>query len=65
MMFGELANRSEDYQTGHETGTARALGYMQLRFKELEQEHPHKRYTAREISPTLTDFHSTSDLSHY
>lgn len=49
MMFGELAKRSEDYQTGHNTGTVRALSYMQSRFRELEQEHPHRRYTTREI----------------
>lgn len=49
MMFGELARQSADYQTGHNTGTNRALSYMQQRFRELERAHPHKRYTAQEI----------------
>lgn len=49
MIFGELAKQSADYQTGHNTGTNRALSYMQQRLKELEQEHPHHRYTAQEI----------------
>lgn len=49
MIYGELAKHSTDYQTGHNTGTVRALSYMQQRFRELEQEHPHKRYTAQEI----------------
>lgn len=49
MIFGELAGQSADYQTGHNTGTNRALSYMQQRCRELEQAHPHKRYTAQEI----------------
>ena len=49
MIFGELKEQTADYQTGHNTGTVRALSYMQQRFRELEQEHPHQRYTAQEI----------------
>lgn len=42
MIFGELAGQSADYQTGHNTGTVRALSYMQQRLRELEQEHPRR-----------------------
>lgn len=36
MIFGELKGQSADYQTGHNTGTVRALSYMQQRLRELE-----------------------------
>ena len=63
MMYGELAKQSADYQTGHNTGTARALGYMQQRCKELEQEHPHKKYTAQEICRIADSIRA--DWEHY
>lgn len=49
MIFGELAEQSADYQTGHNTGTNRALGYMQQCFQELAQANPDRQYTAQEI----------------
>ena len=35
MMYGELAKQNASYQTGHNTGSLRACGYMQNRFDEI------------------------------
>ena len=38
MMYGELAEQNASYQTGHNTGSLRACGYMQNRFDEIVKE---------------------------
>lgn len=43
MMYGELAKQNTSYQTGHNTGSLRACGYMQNRFDEIVRENPRKR----------------------
>lgn len=63
MMYGELARQSTDYQTGHNTGTTRALSYMQQRCRELEQEYPHRKYTAQEICKIADNIRA--DWEHY
>ena len=40
MMYGELAKQNASYQTGHNTGSLRACGYMQNRFDEIVRENP-------------------------
>lgn len=40
MMYGELAEQNASYQTGHNTGSLRACGYMQNRFDEIVRENP-------------------------
>lgn len=39
MMYGELAKQNASYQTGHNTGSLRACGYMQNRFDEIVREY--------------------------
>lgn len=55
MMYGELAKQNASYQTGHNTGSLRACGYMQNRFDEIVRENPRKKkYTVQEISSLLS-----------
>ena len=52
MMYGELAKQNASYQTGHNTGSLRACGYMQNRFDEIVRENPRKKkYTVQEGLP--------------
>lgn len=54
MMYGELAKQNASYQTGHNTGSLRACGYMQNRFDEIVRENPRKKkYTVQEVSSLL------------
>lgn len=55
MMYGELAKQNASYQTGHNTGSLRACGYMQNRFDEIVRENPRKKkYTVQEVSSLLS-----------
>lgn len=55
MMYGELAKQDASYQTGHNTGSLRACGYMRNRFDEIAKENPRKKkYTVQEISSLLS-----------
>lgn len=55
MMYGELAEQNASYQTGHNTGSLRACGYMQNRFDEIVRENPRKKkYTVQEVSSLLS-----------
>lgn len=54
-MYGELAKQNASYQTGHNTGSLRACGYMQNRFDEIVRENPRKKkYTVQEVSSLLS-----------
>lgn len=53
MYYGELAKHSEEYQTGHSTGSSRAYSDAITRFKVLAQEDAKKRYTAAEVADML------------
>lgn len=53
MYFGELAERDISYQTGHNSGSIRALSYVKDKFNAMAQESPRRQYTAQEIVAIL------------
>lgn len=53
MYYGELAKQNESYQTGHNSGSIRALSYVKSRFDTIAKESPRKKYTAKEVSAML------------
>lgn len=53
MYYGELAEQNVSYQTGHDSGSIRALSYVKSKFYTMAQESPRRRYTAQEILAML------------
>ena len=53
MYFGELAEQNVSYQTGHDSGSVRALSYVKNEFYTMAQQNPCRRYTAQEIVAML------------
>ena len=49
MYFGELAEHSDDYINGHETGVIRAMDTLITQFALMERDFPKKKLTPTEI----------------
>ena len=59
MYYGELAEQNVSYQTGHDTGSVRALSYVKNEFYTMAQQNPRRQYTAQEIVAMLDTMRDT------
>lgn len=53
MMYGELAEKSMDYQNGHESGSVRAYDDAIAWFRKSAENKPKAKYTADEVVQIL------------
>lgn len=55
MYFGELKEKSADYQSGHSSGMNRGLDWSIEHFEQMGKDNPRQKLSCKEICETLED----------